>query len=221
VTDPGDDNLRLVVHEIYQSIQGESSFAGLPCTFVRTTGCPLRCSYCDTEHAFYEGRPMTIEQVIEKVLQYGCPLVEITGGEPLIQRNVLPLMTRLCDSGKTVLLETSGAFDIALVDERVHIIMDLKCPDSDEQQKNLLSNIEHLAAKDEVKFVLASRRDYEFARDAIAKHGLAERCAVLLSTVFGALEPKDVVDWMLEDKLQARFQLQMHKYIWPPEARGV
>lgn len=213
---------RLKVHEIYLSIQGESSFAGLPCVFVRTTGCPLRCRWCDTTHAFTEGEETTVEAVLETVAAYGdVPLVEITGGEPLIQKSVLPLMTALCDAGRTVLLETSGAFEIGEVDPRVHVIMDLKCPDSGEVAKNLWSNVEHLRRKDEVKLVLASRRDYEFARDAIREHDLARRCTVLLSTVFGQLDGARVVEWMLADRLPVRFQLQLHKILWDADRRGV
>jgi 7-carboxy-7-deazaguanine synthase len=214
---------RLKIHEIYLSIQGESSFAGLPCVFVRTTGCPLRCSWCDTEHAFYAGQESSVEAVLEAVSGYDpAALVEITGGEPLAQKNVLPLMSELADAGRTVLLETSGALDIAPVDPRVHIIMDLKCPDSGEAERNRWDNLEHLRrSRDELKFVLASRRDYEFARDAIRARDLASRAQLLLSTVFGALSASDVVQWMLDDRLPARFQLQLHKLIWDPAAKGV
>lgn len=212
---------RLKIHEIYLSIQGESTHAGRPCVFVRTTGCPLRCRWCDTEHAFYDGRETTVDAVVREVLDYPVDLVEITGGEPLIQRNVLTLMSALCDAKRTVLLETSGAFDIGPVDPRVRVIMDIKCPDSGEVQRNRWDNIQRLGVGDEVKFVLASRADYDFARDALREHRLAERCEVLVSTVFGELDPAEVVAWMLADRLPARFQLQLHKQIWDPGARGV
>ncbi|MCL4234320.1 MAG: radical SAM protein [Deltaproteobacteria bacterium] len=212
----------LRIHEIYRSVQGESTFAGLPCVFVRTTGCPLRCVWCDTAYAFEGGETMERADVLARVLAYRVDLVEITGGEPLAQKEVPALVTDLCDAGRTVLIETSGAYPIDALDARAHVIMDIKCPDSGEEARNLWANIEALRKKDEVKFVLASRRDYEYARDAIARHALHERAgAVLLSVVFGALAPVDAVDWMLADRVPARFQLQMHKFIWPPDARGV
>lgn len=212
----------LKVNEIYQSIQGESTWAGLPCVFIRLTACDLRCTYCDTEYAFYEGKKRLVTEVLEEVLAMDCPLVEVTGGEPLLQKNILPLMAALCDAGKTVLIETSGAHDISDIDPRVHRIMDLKCPDSGECARNLFGNIGFLTKRDEVKFVIGSRRDYEWAREQIRTHDLAARCAaVLLSPVFGRIEPRDIVDWMLADRVQARFQLQMHKMIWEPRARGV
>lgn len=213
---------RLKINEIYVSVQGESTFAGLPCVFVRTTGCPLRCTWCDTTYAFYDGRDTTVADVCAEVQTHDVPLVEITGGEPLVQPGVLPLMTALCDAQKTVLLETSGAFDVAPVDPRVHIIMDIKCPDSGELDKMRWDNIGQLKpGKDEVKFVLASRADYEFARDTIQKFQLNEKSIVLLSVAFDKLAAQDVVQWMLADKVPARFQLQMHKFIWAPQARGV
>lgn len=212
----------LKVNEIYLSVQGESTWAGLPCVFLRLTACDLRCTYCDTEYAFFEGKKRPVEEVLADLLAFDCPLVEITGGEPLLQKNVLPLMTALCDAGKTVLIETSGAHDISRIDPRVHRIMDLKTPSSGECARNLYSNIPHLGERDEVKFVLGSREDYEWARGQIREHGLDARVrAVLLSPIFGKIEPKQIVDWMLEDKLPARFQLQMHKFIWEPRARGV
>lgn len=212
----------LKVNEIYLSIQGESTWAGLPCAFVRLTACDLRCNYCDTEYAFYEGKKRPVAEVLAEILALDCPLVEVTGGEPLLQKNVHPLMVALCDAGKTVLIETSGAHDISPIDPRVHRIMDLKCPDSGESARNLLSNINHLTAQDEVKFVISSRLDYEWTRQQISLHDLSNRCgAVLLSPVFGRIEPRLIVEWMLEDRLPARFQVQMHKVIWEPRARGV
>lgn len=212
----------LRIHEIYRSVQGESTFAGLPCVFVRTTGCPLRCVWCDTAYAFEGGESMERTDVLARVLAFGVELVEITGGEPLAQKEVPALVADLCDAGRTVLIETSGAYPIDALDARARVIMDIKCPDSGEEARNLWANIDALRAKDEVKFVLASRRDYEYARDVIARHALHTRAgAVLLSVVFGALAPVDVVNWMLADRVPARFQLQMHKFIWPPDERGV
>ena len=212
----------LTVNEIYYSIQGESTWAGLPCVFVRLTFCDLRCTYCDTAYAFYEGEKKTLPEIVTEVLKFDCPLVEITGGEPLLQKNVLPLMSALADAGKTVLLETSGAHDISKVDLRVHRIMDLKTPGSGECERNLWSNIQHLTERDEVKFVVGSREDYEWSRDKMREHNLSERChAVLFSPIFGRIEPREIVEWMLADNLKARFQLQMHKFVWSPTTRGV
>lgn len=212
----------LTINEIYYSVQGESTWAGAPCVFVRLTFCNLRCNYCDTEHAFYEGTKRSLGQILDAVATYGCSLVEITGGEPLLQKNVLPLMSMLCDSGFTVLLETSGAHDISNVDSRVHRIMDLKTPGSGEMDKNLWSNIDHLAARDEVKFVMGSREDYEWSRDVVQRYDLPSRChAVLFSPIFGRIDPRQIVEWILADKLPVRFQLQMHKFIWRPTQRGV
>ena len=215
-------NDSVVVHEIYASIQGESTFAGLPCTFVRLTGCNLRCSWCDTPQAFHGGERKSVAEVVMHALSFETPLVELTGGEPLLQPGALPLLTALTDAGKTVLLETSGERDIGGVDARVHRIMDLKAPGSGESHRNRWENIPLLTKRDEVKFVIKDRADYEWSRAAIREHALADRVnAVLLSAVFGALDPKDLVRWTLEDKLPARVQLQLHKYIWAPDATGV
>src|SRR5213079_1986793 len=212
----------LTVNEIYHSIQGESTWVGQPCVFVRLTFCDLRCNYCDTEYAFYEGKKQTLGEIVEAVAGYQCPLVEITGGEPLLQKNVLPLMTLLADDGRTVLLETSGAHDISAVDPRVHRIMDLKTPGSGEVERNLFSNIEHLTQRDEVKFVIGSREDYEWSRALLREHKLNELChAVLFSPIFGRIDPREIVEWILADNLPVRFQLQMHKFIWTPTKRGV
>jgi 7-carboxy-7-deazaguanine synthase len=212
----------LKINEIYQSIQGESTWAGWRCVFVRLTACDLRCTYCDTEYAFYEGKKRPVDEVLAEVLACGIPLVEITGGEPLLQKNVLPLMTALCDAGRTVLIETSGAHDISRIDPRVHRIMDLKTPSSGECARNLWSNIAHLEKRDEVKFVIGSREDYEWSRAQVTEHTLAERCGcVLFSPIFGKVEPREIVEWMIKDALPVRFQLQMHKFIWEPRARGV
>ncbi len=213
---------KLTVNEIYQSVQGESTWAGLPCVFVRLTFCDLRCTYCDTEYAFYEGQKMDLTEILEQVRAFGCPLVEVTGGEPLLQPNCVLLLAMLCESGLTVLLETSGAHDISKVDPRVHRIMDLKTPSSGECARNLYENIANLAPGDEIKFVVGSREDYEWAREKMREYDLARKVkAVLFSPIFGKIAPADIVAWMLEDKLNARFQLQMHKFIWEPRARGV
>src|SRR3954467_8397573 len=212
----------LTINEIYHSIQGESTWAGEPCVFVRLTFCNLRCNYCDTEYAFYEGKKQTLDEIVEAVAELGGRLVEFPGGEPLLQRNVLPLMTMLADAGHTVLLETSGAHDISAVDPRVHRIMDLKTPGSGECERNLFSNIDHLTERDEVKFVIGSREDYDWSREQVQRHQLNERCrAVLFSPIFGRIDPREIVDWILADRLPVRFQLQMHKFIWTPTQRGV
>ena len=212
----------LTVNELYLSIQGESTWVGRPCVFVRLTFCDLRCTYCDTEYAFYEGKKRILGDILEAVATYDCRLVEITGGEPLLQKNVLPLMAMLCDAGYTVLLETSGAHDISKVDARVHRIMDLKTPGSGEVDKNCWANIDYLTLRDEVKFVIGSREDYEWAREKVQCYDLAPRChAVLFSPIFGRIDPRQIVEWILEDKLNVRFQLQMHKFIWSPVQRGV
>jgi 7-carboxy-7-deazaguanine synthase len=217
-----DGELKLTINEIYFSIQGESTWAGRPCVFVRLTFCNLRCTYCDTEYAFYEGKKQSLGEIVGAVLAYRCPLVEITGGEPLLQKNVLPLMTTLADAGCTVLLETSGAHDISAVDPRVHRIMDLKTPGSGEVERNLWSNLEHLTARDEVKFVIGSREDYEWSCAQLRQHRLDQRCgAVLFSPIFGRIDPREIVEWILADNLPVRFQLQMHKFIWKPSQRGV
>jgi 7-carboxy-7-deazaguanine synthase len=212
----------LVIHEIYASIQGESTFAGLPCTFVRTTGCNLRCTWCDTPQAFHGGTRMRREDVLARALALGTPLVELTGGEPLLQPGVLPLMAELCDAGKTVLVETSGEADVAGVDPRVHKIMDLKCPGSGEVARNRWTNLEHIGPRDEIKFVLADRADYEWMRAVVRERALAGRTPNLLaSAVFGRLPTKELVAWVLEDRLPVRVQLQLHKFIWKPDATGV
>ena len=208
--------------EIFYSIQGESTYSGLPCVFIRTSGCNLRCLYCDTRYAYEGGVEMSVGQVLAQVRSYGCRLVEITGGEPLMQQvAVIPLIDSLLESGHKVLLETNGSLSIDDVDDRVVIIMDLKCPDSAMSEYICWENLQHLGEHDQVKFVLSSRRDYEWARKVIAKYPPLSKIEVLLCAAFGVLEPKDVVKWMLDDGLNARFQLQIHKYIWHPEARGV
>lgn len=214
--------MKLTINEIYSSIQGESTWAGLPCVFVRTAFCNLRCTYCDTAYAFYKGTQMKVSEVLHKVESFGCSLVEVTGGEPLLQKGVFPLMRALCDRSFRVLLETSGSIDIFSVDHRVHRIVDLKTPSSGESDRNRMENIPHLTHLDEVKFVLGSRNDYEWAKKIVHEWNLASRChAVLLSPVFGKIASADIVRWMLEDRLPARLQLQMHKFIWNPTQKGV
>jgi len=212
----------LLIHEIYRSIQGESTFAGLPCVFVRCAVCDSRCAWCDTPHAFNQGERMTRAAVRERALSFACPLVEITGGEPLLQADVYPLMTELADAGKTVLLETSGAHDVGPVDPRIHIILDLKCPDSGESHRNRWANLDVLKLTDQIKFVIASRHDWDWAVDVIREHRLEARFQCLVSGVFGAVEPIELVGWLLESGLDhVRFQLQLHKYVWHPAMRGV
>ena len=212
----------LVVHEIYASIQGESTFAGLPCAFVRLTGCNLRCVWCDTPQAFYGGTRMQRKDVLARALAFGTPLVELTGGEPLLQPGAIPLLAELCDAGRTVLVETSGEADVSRVDPRVHKIMDLKAPGSGESHRNRWSNLDHLTSRDEIKFVLAHRADYEWMRAAIRERDLGGRgVALLASTVWGSLDPKDLVAWVLEDALPVRVQVQLHKIIWGAQAQGV
>jgi 7-carboxy-7-deazaguanine synthase len=207
------------ITEIYQSIQGESSYAGLPCVFVRTTGCDLRCTWCDSEFTFSGGTQMTLDEIMGEVEEYGCELVELTGGEPMLQHDIYELATRLADAGRTVLIETGGHRDISKLDPRAIRIMDLKCPASGECERNLWSNLENLRPVDEVKFVIADRADYEWTLKTIREHELEDSVRLLISTAFSLIDPAEVVAWMLEDKLRARFQLQLHKYIWPPDER--
>jgi len=220
---------QLLVHEIYRSIQGESTFAGLPCVFVRLAVCDARCAWCDTPHAFTQGTLRTIDEVLNRVLEYHCPTVEITGGEPLLQAEVFPLMSRLVDRGPTVLLETSGAHDLGPVDPRVHIIMDLKCPDSGESAGNRWANLDLLKPTDEIKFVIASKKDFDWTIRTVRAYDLDRRFTLLLSPVFSlppnspapTIQPAELAMWLLESGLQARLQLQLHKFIWDPQARGV
>jgi 7-carboxy-7-deazaguanine synthase len=212
----------LTVNEIFYSIQGESTYAGKPCVFVRLTGCDLRCSWCDTSYAFSEGRKMTVEAVLQQVDEYGSPLVEVTGGEPLLQEDVYPLMERLLESGRTVLLETGGQVDVSRVPGAVVKVMDVKCPGSGQSNRNDWSNIDRLGSRDQVKFVINDRADYQFARDTVIRHALDRRCAaVLFSPVHDVLEPKALSEWILEDRLPVRLQLQIHKHIWGANVRGV
>ena len=243
----------LTINEVYLSIQGESTFAGLPCIFVRLTACNLRCSYCDTAYAFTEGSKKALAEIREKIDDLAkpfsdskpktqnskLPLIELTGGEPLLQKNSFPLMKSLCDDGFTVLIETSGALDISQVDPRVRRIMDLKCPSSGESERNRLENISHLKSTDEIKFVIGTQQDYDWAKQQITDHQLAAICPLLFSWV-APLQPhqqdkslkkvpegqtpisrKELVEKITADALPVRFQLQMHKFIWPPDKKGV
>ena len=209
------------VTEIFHSIQGESTFAGQPCVFVRLTGCPLRCTWCDTEYAFHGGSGQSIEQILAKVDSYGCRLVEVTGGEPLAQPESLTLITRLCERGFDVLIETSGAIDTAAVDARAHVILDVKCPGSGMSDRMHWPNLDRVTGKDEVKFVLTDRSDYDWACHVLAQYELASRCPVLMSPVFGSLDVRQLAEWILADRLRVRLQLQLHKLIWTPDMRGV
>lgn len=220
---------QLLVHEIYRSIQGESTFTGLPCVFVRLAVCDSRCVWCDTPHAFTQGTLYSIDQIMSRVMDYRCPLVEVTGGEPLVQLEVFPLMSRLLDRGLTVLLETSGAHDLGPVDPRVLIIMDLKCPDSGEAAGNRWANLDLLKPTDQIKFVIASRKDFDWTIQTVRAYDLDRRFTLLLSPVFSlppnspasTISPAELAQWLLESGLQARLQLQLHKFIWDPQARGV
>jgi 7-carboxy-7-deazaguanine synthase len=212
----------LTINEIFYSVQGESTYAGRPCVFVRLTACDLRCSWCDTPYAFHEGRKRPLTDVLQEVDRFNCDLVEVTGGEPLLQEEVYPLMDALIDRGKTVLLETGGHRSTARIPEPVITIVDVKCPGSGESHKVEWENLDRLRPHDEVKFVIKDRTDYEFARDVIAKHDLANRAAAIhLSPVHGVLNPRTLSEWVLADSLPVRVQLQLHKYIWDPATRGV
>ena len=211
----------LKINEIYASIQGESSHTGLPCVFIRLTGCNLRCSWCDTAYAFYDGKNLTVEETLQKVETFGLPLVEITGGEPLLQEDVYPLMETLLKKGYRVMLETSGALPIDKVPEKVIKILDIKCPGSGEEKKNHLENLKFLSPHDEVKFVLHDRADYEWSRDMLRKYDMVPSKQVLFSPVYDKLNLKDLSQWILKDRLAVRLQTQLHKVIWSKDAIGV
>jgi 7-carboxy-7-deazaguanine synthase len=212
----------LTVNEIFHSIQGESTHTGRPCVFVRLTACDLRCSWCDTPYAFDEGRKMTIDDVVGRVAEYGCDVVEITGGEPLLQKDVYPLMRRLLDEGRTVLLETGGHRSVDEVPEGVVRVIDVKCPGSGEAEKTCWANLDRLRPTDEMKFVIKDRVDYEYARDVVSRHDLIGRsAAVLFSPVHGVLASQALAEWILADRLAVRLQLQVHKYVWGADVRGV
>ena len=212
----------LTVNEIFHSIQGESTHAGRPCVFVRLTACDLRCSWCDTPYAFTEGQKVSVDAVLDRVREYGCEVVEITGGEPLLQKDVYPLMDRLLEEGRTVLIETGGHLSADDVPSAVVRVIDVKCPGSGESGKVHWPNLERLRPSDEVKFVIKDRGDYEFARDVMGRYDLAARCAaVLFSPVHGVLDARQLAEWILADRLAVRLQLQIHKYVWDAQTRGV
>lgn len=212
----------LTINEIFHSIQGESTHSGRPCVFVRLTACDLRCSWCDTPYAFYEGRKVSVEEVVSQVRSYACDLVEITGGEPLLQRDVYPLMNALLEHGHEVLIETGGHLSVAQVPAGVARIIDVKCPGSGEAGRTHWENLEALRPRDEVKFVIRDRVDYEYARDVVARYALTSKAgALLFSPVHGVLAPADLAEWILADRLPVRLQLQSHKYIWGANVRGV
>jgi len=212
--------MTLKVNEIFYSIQGESSYTGQPCVFIRLTRCNLRCSYCDTQHAYYEGEEMEIGEIVDRVVSYKCPLVEVTGGEPLNQKETPVLIRRLLEEGFEVLMETNGTQDISQVDDRCVKIVDIKCPSSGEDEKNDLENLTRLAGKDEIKFVIGSREDYEYAKKILNLNPLRMN-AIHFSPVFGEMNPKILAKWILEDRLEVRLHLQIHKIIWNPEQKGV
>lgn len=211
----------LSVNEIFFSIQGEGAHSGWPCVFIRLAFCNLRCAWCDSEYTFYEGKDMGVEEVMDAISGYPCRLVEVTGGEPLAQEGAFPLMKGLCDAGYEVLLETSGSLDISKVDPRVRRIMDLKCPGSGMSARNRMANLRELNPSDELKFVIRDRVDYEWAKDLVLRENLDQTCPVLFSPVWGGLPFRDLADWILDDGLPVRLQLQIHKFIWDPNARGV
>ena len=209
------------ITEIFHSIQGESSYAGLPCVFVRLTGCPLRCTWCDSEYTFHGGTEMSLDEVMNRVRAFPCRLVEVTGGEPLHQPESFRLIEKLCEESYTVLVETSGAIDITPVDARAHVILDVKCPGSGMTDRMDWKNLSRVTAKDEVKFVIKNRVDYEWAVSILQQYDLENRCTILFGPVFGDLDLRELAEWILADGLRVRFQMQLHKYIWDPQMRGV
>ena len=214
-------NKKIKVNEIYYSIQGESSFSGFPCIFIRLTYCNLRCSYCDSEYAFYEGSDMTIDEIVKKIKKYNCNLVEVTGGEPLVQSECINLLNKLIDLNYDVMLETGGSLPVNLVHKNIKKIIDFKCPSSKMEHKNLWSILDDVSNNDEIKFVIGNKNDFEWAQNKILEHDLENKCTLLFSCVFDKLDYKILVKWMLESNIKARFQLQTHKHIWEEETRGV
>jgi len=213
--------MKLMINEIYYSIQGESSYTGKPCIFIRLTYCNLRCSYCDSEYTFHDGKELTIEKIIEKIKKYPCELVEVTGGEPLFQKDCILLLKRLIEEKYKVLLETSGSLPIKNVPKRVINIIDFKCPSSKMMKKNLWENINYIKQNDEIKFVIENKEDYNWAKERITEYDLTEKCTVLMSPTYEKIEPKKIVEWILKDNLDVRFQIQLHKEIWDPNKKGV
>ena len=213
--------MNLKINEIYFSVQGESSYSGLPCIFVRLTYCNLRCTYCDSEYSFYEGKKMKIVDILKEIKKYSCNLVEVTGGEPLLQKNCINLLNELVKNKYDVLLETSGSLSISDVPNKVINIIDFKCPSSKMDSKNMWDNINYLKKNDEIKFVIGDRNDYEWTKQKIKEFELNQICDILISPVYGQIEPKEIVNWILEDNLKVRFQIQMHKEIWPADKKGV
>ncbi len=209
------------INEIYKSVQGESTHIGRPCVFIRTTGCDLRCTWCDTSHAFYEGTEMTIQEITDQIQSLRCGLVEITGGEPLLQEEVFPLTTQLLDRGYEILIETSGAHSIEFIDRRATVIVDIKCPGSGMSESFNWDNLSFLKKNDEIKFVIADFNDFQWASSVVLEHSIMKRCTVLFSPVFGKLNPDDLAQWILENHCPVRLNLQLHKYIWQPHRRGV
>ena len=213
--------MKLMINEIYYSIQGESSYTGKPCIFIRLTYCNLRCSYCDSEYTFHEGKELEIDRIIEKIKQYPCSLVEVTGGEPLFQKGCILLLKRLIEEKYKVLLETSGSLPIKDVPEKVINIIDFKCPSSKMMKKNLWENINYIKQNDEIKFVIGNKEDYNWAKERITEYDLTEKCAVLMSPTYEEIKSKEIVDWILKDNLDVRFQIQLHKEIWDSDKKGV
>ncbi len=211
----------LKINEIFYSIQGESTKVGLPCVFIRLTYCNLRCTYCDTEYAFYEGKDYTIDEILTEIKKYNCNLVEVTGGEPLFQEESLELIKKLCDNNYEVMLETSGSLSIENVDKRVKVILDFKCPSSKMEKKNLYENVNFLKPNDEIKFVIGNKKDYDWSKNLIEKYNLSSKCKILFSPVFDKINYQDLSKWILEDNLNVRFQVQLHKHIWEPDKKGV
>ena len=213
--------MSLKINEIYHSIQGESSYSGLPCVFVRLTYCNLRCSYCDTEYAFYEGKDMSIKQIIKKINSFKCNLVEITGGEPLLQKNCIKLINELEKNNKKVLIETGGSLSIQNISKKTHIILDLKCPSSNMENKNLWENLDYIKKTDEIKFVVGNKADYEWTKNIIKKYDLENKCHLLISPVYDKIDNEKIINWILKDNLKIRFQIQLHKEIWDKDKKGV
>ena len=213
--------MNLKINEIYYSIQGESTFTGLPCIFIRLTYCNLRCTYCDSEYTFHEGSDMTIDEIISKIKDYPCNLIEVTGGEPLFQKNCIQLLEKLVELKYDILLETSGSLSIKDVPKQIINIIDFKCPSSNMEKKNYWENINYLNKKDEIKFVIGNREDYDWAKNKISEYNLLNKCTILMSPTYNEINPKTIAEWILKDGIDIRFQIQLHKEIWEESTRGV